>query len=216
MLPSSQYAEAQRLLKHPRIRPLIEADLAAIGQALQEEVAYTIAQALSDFVTIATADPDEVTGLRTGACRHCWSENHEYHWKEHEYLAELATAEREGRELPEIAGGFGYRKTAQPNPECPECEGEGVVRQVPVDTSKLSPGGKMLFQGVKPTRNGVEVKLADREKARENAAKIIGAFKEQPGPMGPVVNLNAADLKDPQAAARAYQDFIKSVDSGGK
>jgi phage terminase small subunit len=75
---------------------------------------------------------------------------------------------------------------------CPQCEGEGVARIVPQDTRKLSPIGRLLYQGVKRTKDGIEIKIADKDKAREQANRIIGAFvdrKEISGPGGVPINV---------------------------
>ena len=184
MNPATAYVQGSRLLKHSKIAPIIEARLSAIGETMEEETGFSIHAAWREFMTLASSDPDEVTGIRVGACRHCYGEAHLYHWKEHEFMEALRKAETEEREgnlhvtFPDPAGGFGYRFTDLPNPDCPVCEGGGAMYQRPVDTSKLSPGGRALFAGVKPTANGLEIKLRDRDKALENAAKIIGAFRE--------------------------------------
>lgn len=208
MNPATAYRNGHALLRHNKIAPIIEARLTELGETLSEETELTVARVLSEFVELAKADPDEVTGLRVGACRHCWGVDHLYHWKEHEYQAALAKAEgQEGSPLPDPAGGFGYRFTDPPNPDCPVCEGGGSTYQRPVDTSKLSPGGRALFAGVKPTANGLEIKLRDRDKALENAAKIIGAFRE-------TIDLNVkAAVKvaevTPETASDVYAQMIK-------
>lgn len=157
-----------------------------------EKAEWTIADALIEYRTIANADVNEVVGTRVGACRYCFGEGHQYHWKEREYLQACRRAEQDGLELPDIAGGFGYRFSDPPHPACPECEGEGVQRVVPTDTRNLSPIGKLLYEGVKMTANGPEIKIADRAKAREQGNRIKGAFidrREVSGPGGVPINV---------------------------
>lgn len=208
MSPATVYVNAHRLLRHNKIAPILEARLEQLGERLTDETELTVARVMAEFVELAKADPDEVTGLRVGACRHCWGEGHQYQWKEHEYQTAMTKAEAtEGASLPDPAGGFGYRFTDAPNPDCPVCEGGGSTYQRPVDTSKLSPGGRALFAGVKPTANGLEIKLRDRDKALENAAKIIGAFRE-------TIDLNVkAGVKvanvTPETASEVYQEMLK-------
>ena len=213
MSPATAYVNAHRLLRHNKIAPILEARLEQLGERLTDETEMTVARVMAEFVELAKADPDEVTGLRVGACRHCYGEGHLYHWKEHEFMDALRKAEKDEQAgnphvtFPDPAGGFGYRFTDPPNPDCPVCEGGGSTYQRPVDTSKLSPGGRALFAGVKPTANGLEIKLRDRDKALENAAKIIGAFRE-------TIDLNVkAGVKvanvTAENAADVYSEMIK-------
>jgi len=204
MNPATAYRNGHALLRHNKIAPIIEARLAALGEKLTEETELTVARVVEEYIALTFADPDEVTGLRVGACRHCWGDGHQYQWKEHEYVAELAKG---GEVLPDPAGGFGYRFTDAPNPACPVCEGGGSTYQRPVDTSKLSPGGRALFAGVKPTANGLEIKLRDRDKALENAAKIIGAFTQRLD----IQVTTPVKIEDvtPETAGNVYKEMIK-------
>lgn len=207
MNPATSYREGHRLTRHPKIAPIIEARLEQLGETLSDETELTVMRVLQEFMTLATADPDEVTGVRVGACRHCWGVGHQYQWTPAEFMEATKHAEKADRDLPDPSGGIDFDRTAMPNSECPECRGEGILRQVPVDTSKLSPGGRALFAGVKPTAHGIEIKLRDRDKAMENAAKIVGAFKE-------TIDLNVKGAVDvskvtPENADQIYKEMLK-------
>lgn len=207
MAPSTIYVQGHRLLKHSKIGPIIEARLSALGESLTEETETTVLRLMQDFADIARADPDEVTGLRIGACRYCHGADHMYQWTPAEFTEATRTAELSELPLPDPQGGLDFDRTALPDPACPECRGEGVSRHVAVDTSKLSPGGRALFAGVKPTSNGPEVKLRDRDKALENLAKIAGAFRE-------TIDLNVKGKVSvgevtAENAAATYSEMIK-------
>lgn len=200
--PSSvSYGEAQRgdgsaVTESDRVGAAKWLRIASVADRIKElreatatRSEWTVTDALRDFLDIAEAPVNELIATRIGACRFCYGDNHLYQWKEREFLEACQRAEQADppEPLPDIAGGFGYRRTAQPCPTCPECEGEGVMRVVPQDTTKLSPAAARIYEGVKKTRDGYEIKIADRHKARENAARIIGAFvdrKELSGPGG--------------------------------
>lgn len=218
MRPSSIYVNGHRLLKHAKIAPIIEARLAELGESLSEETEVTIARALQSLIDIVQADPDELTGVRTGACRHCYGIDHFYQWRtEREYSEAVRLAERNDQPLPDMSGGFGYNQTLPPDPNCPECDGIGSEYYAPRDTSKLSAGAKALFAGVKPTRNGPEILLRDKDRAQEAINKIIGAYVERVELSGSttvakpdLTGLSASD------AASKYAEFVKGVDRGGK
>jgi phage terminase small subunit len=66
-----------------------------------------------------------------------------------------------------------------PNPECPICHGEGIGRMFVADTRNLKGAGLMLYNGVKQTKDGLEIKIQDRSKALENVARHIGMFVDR-------------------------------------
>lgn len=209
MLPSSAYVNAYRLLRHPKVQPVIEERLAALGEAMEEETELNVSRVLSLFASLALADPNELAGLRVGACRHCHGIDHFYQWKhEREYQEAVTKAEKDGAEYPDMSGGFGYVRTLPPDPECPECGGEGLSRLIPQDTRKLSPGAKLLFQGVKHTKDGPTIIFADKLKALESVAKILGAFTEKLEVSGKVASVDVSGMS-PQDAAAAYAALIK-------
>lgn len=140
----------------------------------------------------ATADPRELIDQTIGACRYCWGERHEYQWKEFEYedavkqAERTALKERKPIELPDLAGGFGYRFKADPNPACPRCEGEGEVRTRWKDLRDLSPAGVAIYKGLKIKKDGsYEIIAADQDAAGALFSKITGIAPERMELSGP-------------------------------
>lgn len=217
MRPSSIYVQGHRLLKNPKIAPIIEARLTALGETMGDETEFTVARALQDFLDLARADPNELIGLRVGCCRYCHGPDHQYQWTPAEFATATSKAEQADQPLPDVAGGLDFDRTLPPNPACPECRGEGETRIVPMDTRNLSPGGKMLYQGVKQTKDGLQIVLADKSKALENATKIIGGFLERLELSG-TATVAKPDLTGLSAsdAASKYAEFVKGIDRGGK
>ena len=206
---------ASRLLKRPKVRERI----AELVRTVHYQAKYGMAEMIRMFADMAEADPNELIGLRIGACRRCYGDGHRYQWDEVEYLTELERVERHNLHakpaaqlaLPDIAGGFGWDHTKSPLRSCPGCRGEGTERVVARDTSKLSPGARLLYGGVKQTRNGLEVLIADRQKARESLMKLLGLETTRMTMDGTLSHATAlVDLTkmDPAQAARAYQEFI--------
>lgn len=220
MRPSSVWREGHRLLNHPKLAPIITERLNELGQVAETETEFTVIQALGLFLDLARADPNELIGLRVGCCRKCWGDGFNFQWRtEQEWMEACAKAEKAGDEnFPLPDGGFGFDHTKEPNGECPYCRGEGETRIVPMDTRNLSPGGKMLYQGVKQTKDGLQIILADKAKALENATKLIGGFLERVELSGGV-SVAKPDLTGLSAsdASAKYADFVKgSVDRTGK
>lgn len=203
---------ASQLRNEPDIAQRIEELISQATASLP--VTFTVARALELWLEIATADPDELIGLRVGCCHHCWGEGHRYQWKQHEYLAALDLAERAIKagdkmaQLPDIGDGFTFVFSRAPNPDCPVCEGEGRERVVARDTSKLSPGARALYGGVKSKRDGsLEVLIADRQKALENATRMIGGFNDRvriDGTLQAMLGIVKLETTDPQEASRQY------------
>lgn len=209
MRPSSITTEGWKLLRNPKVAQEIERRLDIIGEASDEKMGFDAVQALSLFLDLARADPNELIGLRVGCCRYCHGPDHQYQWTPAEFAAATTKAEQAEQPLPDVAGGLDFDRTLPPNPACPECRGEGETRIVPMDTRNLSPGGKMLYQGVKQTKDGLQIILADKAKALENATKLIGGFLERVELSGGV-SVAKPDLTgmDASSAAQAYKLFV--------
>ena len=205
-------AEGRRVLADPRVQAAIKARQKIATETAGRDVGWL----LERFARIGSADPRELIGLKVGCCRFCYGDGHLYQWREREYLEAVDKAEWESRtnpdtRLPDIAGGFGFNATLEPVEDCPQCHGEGVERFVPRDSDRFSDDAVLLYRGVKVTRDGYEIKMADQDKALELAGRIMGAFTDGLRVIGNVAHLHAvADLRgvDPQEAAKAYRAFI--------
>ena len=204
--------------------PAVQAEIAALQEAARNNspAVASVDWLLRRLVDIGTADPRELIGLKVGCCRYCHGDGNLYQWREREYWEAVEKAERDVRlappslkgeiRMPDLAGGFGFNATKPPNPDCPQCHGEGLERFVPRDTDNLSDQALLLYGGVKVKRDGYEIVLADQGKALELAGRIMGAFNDKLDVSHKVKGLLAvADLAkmDPQEASRKYQDFIR-------
>jgi len=182
------YSIASALLKRPDIQDrlnVLKAETAARFEADADDV-------IRMWWETATADPNELVQHRIGACRYCHGYMHQHQWKtdrefldaQAEYdarhpLAKEGEAERLRPSEEVNHGGYGYRHNAPPNRECPECAGEGIGYVVMLDTTTLSPQARLLYNGVKETRQGREMLMADRQRAIEHVARRLGLMKEQ-------------------------------------
>lgn len=160
-------------------------------------------------------DPAELTAWAVGACHYCYGEGHQYQWRIHEYLEAIREAEQtKNAPVPDVGGGFGYDATRPPVDDCPHCHGKGIGRAHIADTSTLSPMARAAFDGIKETRQGIEIKMADKDVAAANFAKLSGFDIQQVRIMGeklPEEETLAAMATDPLAAAAAYKRMVGTM-----
>jgi phage terminase small subunit len=170
-------AFACRLMKRPHILRRI----AELREARESRVDAKADDVVRRLLQIVNADARSLTSHLVGACRYCHGIDNAFQWRtEREYLEAKAEAEEKGKkEIPDCSGGFGYRLTNAPNPDCPECDGLGRPYTRFADTSRLSGDAAILFEGVKETRNGIEFKMADKGKALERLADHLGIYSKQ-------------------------------------
>jgi phage terminase small subunit len=204
---------AARLLSDVRIQALIAEQI----EKVSEEALYTAKDLLRDWIEVASVDTSRIVKVRRVNCRHCWGEGHAYQWNLREFSEVSARAMDDGAMPPDCAGGFGWRQNAEPNPECPECCGEGLEDVHIADMETLTAAERKMIAGVKRTKDGIEVKLKDQEAVRARIAQHLGMLierKELTGKDGRPLMMPAvpADLPtDPEALAAAYQKLTGSV-----
>lgn len=189
--PKSARRKANELLNDPRIE-------AAVNTAIKERMKRLRIDAdsvLYKWWQIANADYNELSSVRRAACGYCYGDN----------ITFDDDKDGDARDID---------PSRDPNPDCQICRGEGSPHVHIADTSKLSPAAKLLYQGAKETKFGIEVMTADRMKALDNVARHLGMFKDtvnhvsEDGSMTPITNNFNGDA---QAASQAYQDIM-----GGK
>lgn len=124
---------------------------------------------------IALADPADIIRSRRVNCRYCRGTGHRYQLTTEEYAYEVLC-----KSNPDInvSGGDGFDPTLAPIPECPSCHGEGVVIVELQDTRDIPTRSKWLYDGVKQTKDGIQVNLVDRIRAIATLAAILGYTKE--------------------------------------
>lgn len=194
---------AHELLAMPEISEAIDERKADLARIAELDAVWLLKQ----WMAIASADPNELSQLRRVNCRHCYGFGHAYQWTEVEYARATEEAIKIGKPAPDFVGGFGFRVSREPNPDCPECDGEGVEDVHLPDTRKLTGDAKRLYAGVKKTKDGVTILTQDQDAARAHLARYLGLSverKEISGPGGKplvVASISAEDLTDDQLAA---------------
>lgn len=200
--------------------PEIAAYVQSLRDAAATQLLISVTDLMRDYVDIVQADPNEIVSHVRENCRFCRGEQHRYQWKDYdEFVAECERVERENvgvavakqTPLPNADGGVGFDSTLDPIPTCPSCFGQGIGRVHLHDTRKLTPAARKLYLGVKETAGGIEVKMADKDKAREALGKMLGIFKDGV-PVIPTAPVKDAKPATKEEAAKSYLKLIQ----GGK
>lgn len=177
------WVECNRLEQMPAIRRRI-AELRDNAAAQATVSKQRLIQFLWDRIM---ADRRTVVNHVRRCCRHCHGTNHQYQWKDElEFAMELAKtmdhnsgldeSDPRRKELPTDEGGYGFDPHREPDPTCDsqQCMGDGFGKTVIADTTQLSGDAALIFEGVKETAQGIEVKLADRNADMAQLAKLLG------------------------------------------
>lgn len=221
MTEASIVAEARDLAANPQIRDYV----AELSEQADFVSVLSVDWVLRQYMLIATADVNELIESRRVCCRHCYGIDHKYQWKDaNEWALELARVMDENEKrlkawrgrtgdpptpaaLPTFDGGGGFWATKEPVETCPECFGQGTQEVFVHDTRKLKGGARMLYAGVKQTRDGVQILTRNQDVALEVLAKYIGVDKktvELSGPGGTPIKSIGALTSDPVEASKMY------------
>lgn len=207
---------AARLLSDVRVQGLIEEQMQRVAQ----EATVEAAEILREYLALATADASKIMHVRRVNCRYCWGVGHQYQWKAREYAEACDAAQRPAKRgeepapFPDCSGGFGFRHSAEPNPACPECDGEGHEDIFFRDTEGLTGPERKLIAGIKRTKDGLEVKLRDQDGALKILAQYAGLLierKEVTGKDGRPLIPEAPPVElpnDPQQLGALYSQIV--------
>lgn len=173
-------------------RPEIKARVHELLSARADRLGVDADTILRLWSTLAGYDANEMVEYRRVCCPHCWSADHshqmtpaEYYREKHAYdkqvLSLILSNPKLQGQLPEFPPyeGEWYDITKPPNPDCPNCRGEGVGEVFIHDTRKLSAAARRAYLGVTIGKDGLNILMASKEKAVENLAKAIGIFREK-------------------------------------
>ena len=168
---------AHDLIRDPRVMAFI----AKARARQQDRLDMKADDVVRRLAQIVTADARKLTSHHVGPCRYCFGIDHEYHWKTPREYREACEKTPESKTTPLDTGGYGYRTTDAPNPDCPECSGLGVPFVRFADTNNLSEAEAVLFEGVKTTRDGITFLMADKGRALERLADHLGIYNKAAG-----------------------------------
>ena len=175
--------QASRLLANVNVSAAVQAAM----QERSKRTEITQDEVLRRWWELANVDVNEIIQYRRTCCRQCHGKDHAYQWKDaaefqRAVAASIVAAADEKateRSLPTDEGGYGFNPTLDPHPGCPNCYGEGLGEVFAADSRKLTGSARLLYDGVKITERGFEVKTRDRDKALDNVARHLGMFKDR-------------------------------------
>lgn len=164
------YFAASQIYRNIQVRRYIH----AIRNERQKRYAAELDDVIGQLTAIINADPNDISQYRRVNCRYCWGSDHKYQWRDiAEQLSAERKAESDGAAPPDTSGGIGFVDNADPNPECPRCNGEGVGEPFFADTRDLEGDARYLLQGVKLGKFGIEILTADKDSARKELVRLI-------------------------------------------
>jgi phage terminase small subunit len=181
----------------PQVRALIDQET----QKRLDRLQVTGDDVAKYWWNLATADARELSPIIRACCRYCYGIDHQYQFT----LPELRRARvthlvaqnklpRSERKPFDEQGGDDFDQAKQPNPECPQCKGEGIWRSRPINLDNLSEGAALLFDGIKTDRHGnIEIKLRDRSCALEMFGWLTG-LGPKPGTQFNFAQINQIDI----------------------
>jgi hypothetical protein len=177
----------QALLQLPHIRYRLD----QIQNARSSELEVDQKEIVKFLYSVITADLSEVMEHYRGCCRYCWGYdaenpdilNHEYQYKNKAERIEARAKHKDKYKLkkrvPHFSnGGLGYDKFRIPNPDCPECNGDGISQVLIKDTNASGPA-RHLVQSVNINSAGkVEVRLHDKVRVAELLMRHLGMLQK--------------------------------------
>lgn len=164
-----------QLLRKTSVAAAVAARRAEVSEAARIDAAWVLKQ----WAAIAAADPNDLVQYRRECCRHCWGVGFAYQWTPAELQRARAQARAAKAKAPDASGGVGFDRRRAPNPECPECNGDGHGRMVVADTRKLPASARALYAGVRLGKDGLQVLMQDKAHAVANIARHLGLFQDR-------------------------------------
>lgn len=147
-------------------------------------------QVLNLWAQMIAWDANELSRMWVHCCPVCWAQNvpaqstitaiyqERLKWEDNESKLEATVEGYRARPFPEDKYEE-WDKRKEPNPDCPNCHGNGFSEVVYGDTKNLSPIGKIMYNGVTVGKGGVNFILMSKENALKNLATALELFREK-------------------------------------
>ncbi len=222
--PAWIWSEASKVAARPHIR----ARIAKLMEAAASETVASKAQLIKFLWDRIHVDRRELVNHVRRCCRHCYGTNHDYQWVDDmEYMTALAKALDENamrrsmdqgeKELPTDVGGYGFDPHREPEVTCAaqDCMGDGYGKTVITDTTKLQGAAATVYEGVKETKNGIEIVMASVKDDIATLSKLLGwSIDKVEGSLNtsngalPDEAYNIPSTSTPEEASRKYLALV--------
>lgn len=169
---------ASRLLKNVKVKRA----LAEARKARSERTEIEADAVLARWWAIATADPNELIEYRRVCCRGCY-----------------------GGDITDRTRPIDPRM--KPDKDCYFCFGEGIGESHAKDTRRLKGSARLLYAGVRETKEGIEIKMHDQPAALMAVAKHLGMLVEKREVSGP----NGGPIQNEHTGTITVTDRIEAL-----
>lgn len=220
--PAWIWKESSLLAQAPHVR----AKIAQLMEAAASKTVANKAQLIKFLWDRIHVDRRELINHVRRCCRHCFGVNGQYQWTdEMEYAQAVQQAHNDNmlldeaarKELPTDEGGYGFDPHKEPSVTCahPACMGDGFGKTVIVDTTKLQGAAATVYEGVKETKNGIELIMASVKDDIAMLSKLLGwsidkvegSLNTNPGAL-PDEAYNIPSTATPEEASRKYLALV--------
>lgn len=161
-------------------KPEIQLAITEARKRQQERTQINADTVVMQAWNIITADPRELVDVKVGCCRCCHGDGFKLQRTIQEFNHDREIWLDKGNDPSEFdeQGGIGFNPLLPPNPECPECSGDGRPRIALKDTRLLSPKALALYAGAKQTKFGIEIQMHDKAAYAEKLWKHLGLYEK--------------------------------------
>ena len=207
--PQTVWREAQNVAAIPQVRARID----ALREAAAAHTVASKAQLLTFLWRRITADRGQLINHVMLCCRHCYGVDHKFQWTDQmEYADACVQAAQQMKAMPDYSGGFGFNPHLPPAATCNHdpCFGFGQGRTVITDTTTLAGDAALLYEGVKETEKGIEIKVADRNADIALFLKLTGWGSDE---LEGMLRGAAAGGAAGAVAAQAVVEKVKTMNS---
>ncbi len=196
--------QAVRLLADDRIRAII----AQGKEDRSKRTGIDQDKIVLGLINEVVADRNKLVQYRRPPCRCCYGKGFRYQFTPNEmeearekHAITVIQAKAAGVMLTpsellfDEKGGLGFDPRKEPNPDCPECFGEGKGEIFLHDTRKLDPDSLALYDGVERGKDGLKLKMPDRNAARTLLMRHAGMLNDKIKLQGDIDNPLIALIK---------------------
>lgn len=183
----SQKTQPWQILKRERVQT-------AINEAVETRLmakGLTGEDVLRIWTEIVLFDVNELVEFRRIPCECCYQQTdtpgmtlkrYSERKKEHDRIRAALLRQNPENDIGEFPSARTFAfidPNGYPDPDCPVCHGLGEPFVVMKDTRNLSPVARLMYEGVKQSKDGFEMLMFSKERALENLAKALGVFRDK-------------------------------------